>query len=74
MDHPRISINPKIMSGKPVIAGTRIPVATILAWLGQGETIETLLDEYPGLTREDVLAAQLYAADRLSDDHLVAAE
>jgi uncharacterized protein (DUF433 family) len=66
MDHPRITIDPKIMSGQPVITGTRIPVSTLLGWLGKGETIETLLAEYPRLTRDDILAAQLYAADKLS--------
>ena len=63
MDHPRISQNPKVMMGKPVIRGTRIPVEIILRLLGNGHSVEEILNSYPGLTREDVLAAQAFAAD-----------
>jgi uncharacterized protein (DUF433 family) len=63
MRHERIVWDPKIMSGKPVIKGTRIPVETILRWLGKGVSIEDLLSEYPSLAIEDVLAAQTFAAD-----------
>jgi uncharacterized protein (DUF433 family) len=73
MAHDRITWDPKIMSGKPVIKGTRIPVETILRWLGKGETVEILVDEYPALTREDVLAAQTFAADFIANDRLVTA-
>ena len=73
MTHDRIVWNPKIMSGKPVIKGTRIPVETILRWLGKGETVETLLDEYPTLTREDIYAAQTFVADLIADERLVTA-
>ena len=73
MAHERIVWNPNIMSGRPVIKGTRIPVETILRWLGKGETIERILEEYPSLTREDILAAQLFAADFLADEKLVTA-
>ena len=59
--------------GKPVIKGTRIPVETILRWLGRGTSIEELLTEYPGLTREDVLAAQAFAADFIAEERLVVA-
>ena len=62
MAHERIIWDPKIMSGKPVIRGTRIPVATILRWLGKATTIEELLAEYPTLAREDIHAAQAFAA------------
>lgn len=50
-----IEINPKIMLGKPVIKGTRIPVYVILNLLGEGYTIEQIIKEYPDLTREDIL-------------------
>ena len=73
MKHDRISWDPHVMSGKPVIRGTRIPVVTLLRWLGRGVTIEALLEQYPSLTREDVLAAQLFAADFIADEHLVTA-
>jgi uncharacterized protein (DUF433 family) len=74
MDHPRISQNPKVMVGKPVIRGTRIPVDLILRMLGQGVSIEDLLEAYPGITREDILAAQLFAADYMSTERMLAAE
>ncbi len=59
----RIEIDPDVMLGNPVIRGTRIPVDLILRKLSQGATEEGLLDAYPHLTREDILAAVSYAAD-----------
>ena len=50
----RIISDPKIMFGKPVIRGTRIPVELVLEKLANGETIEDLLVAYPRITREDV--------------------
>jgi uncharacterized protein (DUF433 family) len=64
----RIEINPKIMLGKPVIRGTRIPVALILRKLGEGATEAELLDAYPRLTREDIRAAITYAAKALAHE------
>lgn len=52
----RIEVNPKVMLGKPVIRGTRIPVELLLRKLGEGATEADLLDGYPGLTQEDILA------------------
>ncbi|RKU20683.1 DUF433 domain-containing protein [Candidatus Poribacteria bacterium] len=57
MDTKLIESNPSIMMGKPVIAGTRIPVELILEKIAAGETIEQLLEEYPRLTEEGVRAA-----------------
>jgi uncharacterized protein (DUF433 family) len=59
----RIEINPKIMLGKPVIRGTRIPVELVLRKLGEGAAEADLLDAYPKLTHEDLRAALLFAAD-----------
>lgn len=53
----RIVINPKIMVGKPVINGTRIPVDTIVRQLAQGVTQEEILEDYPNLEKEDIKAA-----------------
>ena len=53
----RIEINPDICNGKPVIRGTRITVQTILEFLGAGDSIEEVLEGYPTLHREDILAA-----------------
>ena len=58
----RISINPNICHGKPCIKGTRIMVSIILDYLTAGETVETILNEYPTLTEEDIRAAIGYAA------------
>ncbi len=66
MTNKLIECNPAIMMGKPVIAGTRIPVELILEKLAAGETIEQLLEEYPRLTREAVQAALYFASQTLS--------
>jgi len=68
----RIEINPKVMMGKPVIKGTRIPVEFILRKLGEGATVEDLLDGYPSLNREDIQAALAYAAKALPCEEIVA--
>ncbi|HEX8220860.1 MAG TPA: DUF433 domain-containing protein [Chloroflexia bacterium] len=60
--------DPAIMMGKPVIAGTRLTVELILEKLGAGETIEQLLESYPRLTREAILAAISFAAEVLKSD------
>jgi uncharacterized protein (DUF433 family) len=71
MAHDRIEQNPQIMGGKPVIRGTRVPVELILRKLGAGETSEAVLADHPRLTREDILAAQAFAADYLADEDLL---
>jgi len=58
----RIEINPKLMMGKPVVKGTRIPVDLILRKLGEGASEDDLLDAYPRLTLEDIRVALHYAA------------
>lgn len=74
MDHPRISQNPDVMVGKPVIRGTRIPVEIILRMLGNGHSVQAIINSYPRITREDILAAQAFAADFLASWRTVAAE
>ncbi len=61
----RIIVDPHILLGKPVIAGTRIPVYLILNLLAAGYTVERVIEAYPGLTPEDVRAALEYAEQRL---------
>lgn len=63
-----IVANPDVMLGKPVVAGTRITVESILERLGAGETIEQLLEAHPRLTREGLQAALTYAAETLRSD------
>ena len=58
----RITIDPKVCHGQACIQGTRIPVHQILGMLANGDTIEELLEDYPSLTREDILACLDYAA------------
>ncbi len=67
----RITTNPKIMLGKPVIKGTRITVEMIIRYLSEDATIEWILEGYPHLTREDILAALAYAADVIEQEILL---
>lgn len=67
----RIEINPKVMMGKPVIRGTRIPVELVLRKLGEGATEQDLLEAYPRLTRADIQAAIGYAADTVAHEETV---
>jgi uncharacterized protein (DUF433 family) len=67
----RIELNPKVMLGKPVIRGTRIPVELILRKLSEGTTEDDLLDAYPRLTRADIQAAIGYAADTVAHEETV---
>lgn len=59
----RISINPEICGGKPCIQGTRIWVSLILDFLSSGMTETELLEEYPQLSHQDILAAMAYGAE-----------
>lgn len=56
-----IIMNPKIMAGKPIIKGTRIPVYLILNLLAAGYTVKRIIKAYPQLTKEDIIAALTYA-------------
>jgi uncharacterized protein (DUF433 family) len=67
----RIDVNSEVMLGKPVIRGTRIPVELILRRLGEGATVEDLLDAYPRLTPDDVRAALTYASQVVSREETV---
>lgn len=64
----RISMSPDVCNGRPVIAGTHILVQTIMEFLGAGDSIEEVLEEYPALTREDIYACMQFAA-RLMANH-----
>ncbi|WP_020177479.1 DUF433 domain-containing protein [Methylopila sp. M107] len=66
MEHPRISQDPKVMVGKPVIRGTRVTVEVLLSLLGSGMTVDEVAEQYPHISRDDVLAAQRFAADYLA--------
>ncbi len=67
----RITMDRGVMLGKPVIAGTRIPVELILRKLSEGATEAELLDGYPRLTREDIAAALAFAADVIAAEDVL---
>jgi len=71
MGNERIVVDPKVMLGKPVIRGTRIPVELILRKLSEGATMDELLDAYPRLTQDDLRAAVAYAADAVAHEETV---
>lgn len=58
----RISIDPKVCHGQACIKGTRIPVHQIIRMMANGDTIEEFLEEYPSISRNDILACRDYAA------------
>ena len=64
----RIVADPEILVGKPSIKGTRLSVELILGWLAQGWTHDQLIESYPQLVREDILAALAFAADKLREE------
>jgi len=64
----RITFNPKVMVGKPVIRGTRIPVELVVRMLAQGIPESEIIQEYPRLQPDDIRAALIYAADVLAHE------
>ncbi len=68
-----ISIDPEIRFGKPCIKGTRIAIADILQWLASGMTHQQIMDDYPSIKEEHILAALAFAAHRESIIKMVAA-
>ncbi len=66
----RIIVDPAVLTGKPVIKGTRLSVEFIVGLLAQGWSKSEILRNYPGITREDVLACLAYAQDRLQDERV----
>ena len=68
--YDRIEVNPDIMFGKPVIKGTRVTVEQILRKLAGGMTVEEIITDHPHLKKEDILAAQEFAADYLADEEI----
>lgn len=66
----RITANPVIFGGKPIIRGMRISVELILSLLAQGETTESLLEDYPELEPQDIRACLAYAHAVIAQDSL----
>jgi len=63
----RIAMNPKVMAGKPVVKGTRLTVEFILNLMAHGATVKEIMDEYKGLTKEDIQACILFASKALEN-------
>ena len=66
--HPRITLDPKVLVGKPVIRGTRLSVEFVIGLLADGWSEAEILANYPGIAHEDVLACLAYARDALSSE------
>ena len=66
----RVVVDPKIMLGKPVIRGTRLPVEIIVEKVAYGATIGDLRKDYPFLKEDDIRAALLYAAKRIANEEI----
>lgn len=60
--------NPEVLFGKPIIANTRIPVDLILEKLAAGDTIPDLLQAYPKIKKDDIVACLLFAADSIKNE------
>ena len=67
----RITIDPEILSGKPVIKGTRIPVYLIIELLGSGMTETEILDQYPTLKKNGIKAALIYASKCVENEETI---
>lgn len=70
----RITVNPKIFGGKPIIRGMRVSVELILSLLAQGQTFEDILSDYPDLQPEDIRACLAYAHAVIAHDSLDAVQ
>ncbi|MDX1942570.1 MAG: DUF433 domain-containing protein [Saprospiraceae bacterium] len=67
---PRISVNPEVCTGRPYIVGTRITISSILAHLAGGISIETMLQEFPRLRKEDIYEALAFAASNMQEIYI----
>ena len=63
-----IESNPKILYGKPVVKGTRIPVDLVLEKLASGDELGDLLEAYPKLSKEDLYTCLMYASDAVKNE------
>lgn len=66
-----ITIDPEVCNGKPIIRNKRIAVQTILEFLSNGDSVEDILDNYPGLTEEDVYACLKFATSLMGNNYIV---
>ena len=66
----RIALDPAVLSGKPIVKGTRIAVEFVLSLLAEGWSEAQILDNYPGLAREDIAACLGYASAQLQNERV----
>ena len=66
----RIAVDPKVLAGKPIIKGTRLAVEFVLELLANGWAYDTILENYPQLKRDDILAALRYASEVLKEERV----
>jgi uncharacterized protein (DUF433 family) len=71
--HPLITVDPLRRAGRPCVRDLRISVGDVLGWLAQGQTVESIMADYPELTPEDIRACLAYAAERESHEVRLAA-
>ncbi|WP_158816218.1 DUF433 domain-containing protein [Methylocapsa sp. S129] len=67
---PRITLDPKVLAGKPVIAGTRLSVEFVIGLMADGWSEADILANYPGLKHDDLIACLAYARDTLSSERV----
>ena len=70
VDHPRIALDPAVLVGKPVIRGTRLSVEFIIGLMADGWDEPSILENYPGITHEDIIACLAYARDLLREERV----
>jgi uncharacterized protein (DUF433 family) len=68
IEHPRIALDPKVLTGKPVIRGTRLAVEFVIGLMADGWEEAEILANYPGITHDDIIACLAYARDALSSE------
>lgn len=70
----RIESQTDVLGGKPCVAGTRMPVRDVLAYLAAGDSVDDLVANFPYLVREDIMACLAYAAELADHPLVIAAE
>jgi uncharacterized protein (DUF433 family) len=69
-EQPRITVDPKVLTGKPVIRGTRLSVEFVIGLMADGWSEAEILANYPGIGHDDVIACLAYARDTLSSERV----
>lgn len=70
VEHPRITLDPRVLAGKPVLRGTRLSVEFIIGLMAEGWEEADILANYPGVAHEDIIACPAYARDTLSSERV----